>query len=233
MKKLLLSFTFALGSFFSIHAQDVAGKVYVTSGCASGGVDYYFYEDNTVIGICSGCESIPLITWGTWKTDGENVNYHLTKKWEGQGVGSPMDPCGSVCMYESYTAKFTAIDEKEITDLALFEEGHESEDCSKVESHFSSIPDVQKTLQIGFAGKYTEASERLLNESDLKGVSKSELKIMRNEIFARYGYIFKTKEMADYFKKQEFYIGQMENVDAFLSEVEIKNIELIKKFENK
>jgi hypothetical protein len=233
MKKLFLSFAFGFSALFAAQAQDVAGKIYVTSECASGGIDYYFYDDNTVIGICNGCEAVPLVQWGTWKIDGEEVKYKMTKEWQGVGVGSPIPPCGSVCMYNSYTAKFTNMEEDRTASLEEFEDDYKSEDCTKVEAHFSSIPDVHQTLKIGFAGKYTEASERLLNEADLKGMSKNDLKIMRNEIFARYGYIFKTKEMADYFKKQEFYIGGMENVDAFLSEVEIKNVELIKKFENK
>lgn len=38
-------------------------------------------------------------------------------------------------------------------------------------------------------GQYPFASERLLTEDDLAGRSAYDLKIMRNEIFARHGYI--------------------------------------------
>lgn len=60
MKKLLLSIILIF-SFVYLQAQAVAGKIYITSKCASGGIDYYFYEDMSVIGICKGCESIPMI----------------------------------------------------------------------------------------------------------------------------------------------------------------------------
>jgi hypothetical protein len=230
MKQLFFSFVFALG-FFSVQAQGVAGRVYITSNCASGGMDYFFYEDNTVIGICSGCESVPFVQWGKWDIIGENIEYTLTKQWEGKGVGAPVGACGSVCTYNSYTAKFSKISGSDKIPYEWFEEGFDTESCESFEDIDGVDSDLNKKLRNGFVGKYPNASTKKLQETDLKGISKQELKIMRNEIFARYGYIFKTKEMADYFKKQKNYAPYMENVDAFLSDIELKNIELIKKFE--
>lgn len=80
-------------------------------------------------------------------------------------------------------------------------------------------------------GLYPEASQRILNANDLKGLNNFDLKVMRNEIYARYGYIFKTQEMKDYFNEQNWYKGKHKNVDKFLTEIERKNIEFIKKFE--
>ncbi len=40
------------------------------------------------------------------------------------------------------------------------------------------------------AGKYPETYLRKLTDDDLKNKSKQELRLMRNEIFACYGYIF-------------------------------------------
>jgi len=56
---------------------------------------------------------------------------------------------------------------------------------------------------------------------------------MRNEIFARHGYIFQTAEMKQYFQKQSWYKPQHSNVTAKLSSIETKNIDLIKSYENK
>ena len=61
-------------------------------------------------------------------------------------------------------------------------------------------------------GLYGFASERLLTESDVAGMTSYELKIMRNEIFARHGYIFKTKPMRDYFSAQPWYKGLYDDV---------------------
>jgi len=56
---------------------------------------------------------------------------------------------------------------------------------------------------------------------------------MRNEIFASYGYEFKTSAMQNHFKKNSTYTPRMKDVNAFLSDIEMKNIETIKKVENK
>ena len=79
-----------------------------------------------------------------------------------------------------------------------------------------------------FRGKFPKASMRLLGEEDLRALNKDDLKIMRNEIFARYGLIFKTDgEMDKYFRTQEWYKGLHQNVDRFLTGLERKNIKLI------
>ncbi len=39
--------------------------------------------------------------------------------------------------------------------------------------------------------------------------------------------------MSDYFNKQKGYYGNMENVDAFLSDIEKKNIAFLKMMESK
>ena len=55
-----------------------------------------------------------------------------------------------------------------------------------------------------FPGKYPQASARLLNDNDMAGMSVSELRIMRNEIFARHGRIFDGGgEMESYFSGQK------------------------------
>ena len=78
---------------------------------------------------------------------------------------------------------------------------------------------------------YPQTSERLLSESDLIGKSKDEIKIMRNEILARHGYIFKNKELNEYFSSKSWYNPKSSDVTSELSEIEIKNIEFLKKHE--
>ncbi|MDM8545116.1 YARHG domain-containing protein [Candidatus Venteria ishoeyi] len=85
-----------------------------------------------------------------------------------------------------------------------------------------------------FPGKYPHASLTLLSKYTLKDMTYFELKIMRNEIFARYGYIFKLNgKMDKYFKKQGWYRPQHKDVSAFLTTIEKKNIKLIKSFESR
>jgi len=83
-----------------------------------------------------------------------------------------------------------------------------------------------------YYGKYSKASTRKLNIDELNQMTRKDLKLMRNEIFARYGYIFKKGgEMDTYFKKQEWYSSQHKNVEQFLTEIEHYNIKLIKQNE--
>lgn len=84
-----------------------------------------------------------------------------------------------------------------------------------------------------YSGKYTQASLRLLSKNELIKISKSDLKIMRNEIFARYGFKFKIcGKMDSYFKSQDWYYGQHNNVNGFLTDLEKVNIKLIQQIEN-
>lgn len=89
----------------------------------------------------------------------------------------------------------------------------------------------QSNRQSNVPGNYPEASTRYLSSSELAGVSKYSLRIMRNEIFARHGYIFKTDEMRNHFFNQSWYIPLYDNVDGLLTPIEKANINLIKSFE--
>jgi len=59
------------------------------------------------------------------------------------------------------------------------------------------------------------------------------LKIMRNEIYARYGYKFKTRDMADFFGTQDWYYPQFDDVTSKLTEIEQINIALIQVLEKR
>jgi hypothetical protein len=83
-----------------------------------------------------------------------------------------------------------------------------------------------------YYGNYPEASLKLMSEEELKNYTKSKLSIMRNEIFARYGYIFKKNgEVGNYFNNQKWYKGQHQSVTHFLTGIEKENIALIKRME--
>jgi len=83
-----------------------------------------------------------------------------------------------------------------------------------------------------YYGKYTEASFKKLKISELNKMGTDELTIMKNEIYARYGYIFiKNGKMDTYFKNQYWYRAQHKNVNNFITKIELHNIESIKKME--
>lgn len=83
-----------------------------------------------------------------------------------------------------------------------------------------------------YPGRYPQASERYLSAADVQYMSKAELELMRNEIFARHGYIFtKNDKMIKYFSSQSWYNPLYYDVNNMLSKIEKENIALIKIYE--
>ena len=64
---------------------------------------------------------------------------------------------------------------------------------------------------------YRFTSERLTSVEELSKYSISDLKIMRNEVFARHGYIFiEGSEMHTYFNQMNWYTERRKNVDDYI-----------------
>jgi hypothetical protein len=81
------------------------------------------------------------------------------------------------------------------------------------------------------AGLYPFTSTRSLKAKDVENIDPGELRIMRNEIYARHGYCFRMKDMRRYFDAQEWYMPISIDVTATLSNLEEKNAALIKRYE--
>lgn len=78
---------------------------------------------------------------------------------------------------------------------------------------------------------YDIACERYLTYDDIKDLNKEDLRIMRNWIFARHGYIFKSADLKEYFGQQPWYTPRYKNVNSMLSDIEEYNIAFIKRYE--
>ena len=74
------------------------------------------------------------------------------------------------------------------------------------------------------------SGEAYLSASDIQGLSKSQLRIARNEIYARYGYVFDSKDLQNYFSSQAWYTPNASYSGA-LTDWEKQNVELIKSYE--
>ncbi|MDM5238133.1 YARHG domain-containing protein [Bacillus cereus] len=74
---------------------------------------------------------------------------------------------------------------------------------------------------------FPDSDIRKLTSADLRYLSKEQLKIARNEIYARHGHIFQTKDMQAYFSKQSWYRENPYFTGA-LTNIESYNVELIK-----
>lgn len=74
-------------------------------------------------------------------------------------------------------------------------------------------------------------STELLDEDSLSGLFTEDLRILRNEIFARHGRIFKDVELQKYFESQSWYQANPDFKDDQINEIEIKNLSAIKSAE--
>ena len=83
---------------------------------------------------------------------------------------------------------------------------------------------------------FPDSDKKYLTEEEVLGIDANVLKMAKNEIFARHGYIFKSKEIKEYFQKTSWYKEKVEadnfNSDKVFNDFEKKNVELIKKVEN-
>lgn len=73
-----------------------------------------------------------------------------------------------------------------------------------------------------------------LTKSDISHLTTSQLRLARNEIYARHGRMFNDKGLQNYFNSQAWYTpiySSSEFSDSWLSKVEADNIEFIKSFE--
>jgi hypothetical protein len=74
---------------------------------------------------------------------------------------------------------------------------------------------------------------KLISEQMLHGLSLNELRLLRNEVYARHGRIFKTLWLQQYFGEQPWYDPSEDFKDEQLSGDDKTNVETIVKYENK
>ena len=87
---------------------------------------------------------------------------------------------------------------------------------------------------------FPNSDTEYLTKSDLSGMSKSEINLAKNELYARHGRKFKSKELQEYFESKDWYVPKYspkqwdkKGDNFFFNKYEIKNRDLLKKYENK
>lgn len=82
----------------------------------------------------------------------------------------------------------------------------------------------------GNACRWPETSKQVLLPAQITNHPRTEMQVMRNEIFARYGYRFKNNELANYFNSEPWYKPGADN-NVHLSDIESINVSLIRTIE--
>lgn len=83
---------------------------------------------------------------------------------------------------------------------------------------------------------FPDSDKRYLTEEEVGSLDTDQLRIARNEIFARHGYIFNSEDLTEYFSRFSWYEGtvsadQFDSSSAF-NKYEKKNVEMLKDAEN-
>jgi hypothetical protein len=99
-------------------------------------------------------------------------------------------------------------------------------------SIYSILPDgnfslLEYTDYISIKSENPDPSKQLLSNQNLKKYTPQELRILRNEIFAKKGYIFKSADLRQHFKKFDWYTPISKDVSESLSILEKLNIQTL------
>ncbi len=119
--------------------------------------------------------------------------------------------------YSDVTSRLSSIEKANIATLKKLENGIEAASPSKVSSQEDGNP-------------FLWLSQRKYENYEFydMGVDRETLRIWRNAIYARHGYIFKSKDLAAYFSRYSWYVPRYKVVDSRLSAIEAHNIKVLK-----
>ncbi len=95
----------------------------------------------------------------------------------------------------------------------------------------TSNTSINAKMQNGFI--FYDSDTRIINENELYDLSHWELKVARNEIYARHGRKFVHKDLSCYFAQQTWYSIDTNYQEGNLSKTEQKNIATILAYEEK
>ena len=102
----------------------------------------------------------------------------------------------------------------------------------KRSTFYKSLTKKDQITEI-ITGQYPYTSMKLVLPSQLDFFTKAQLRVMRNEIYARHGYVFSSADLKAHFSKMSWYNPLNDNSKVHLSQLEQLNVDLIKAWENK
>ena len=139
---------------------------------------------------------------------------------------TPKSEGGSIKTEEQQDSK----DDEEISDVIEDEAKEEAKDDVKDETE-DEVKDESKNTYI-----LPESSARALTREELQGYTKEELRLARNEIFARHGMIFGVDDLDKYFSEQAWYKPSIPAAEFYdrveMNMIEERNLVLIQEVEN-
>ena len=171
--------------------------------------------------------------------DGENLIYIYERDSEGQSLHYFYQDGSLICYRSGMGRNYAPFDETVQAAADQYYQNGESLLSDRLKDRKEEEKDKDKDkeedgedLIEGNPEDYIipESNKRLLTEEDLEGLSSAQLRLARNEIFARHGRIFGSSDLQEYFESKPWYKGTADSEefqDSVLSETESKNVEFI------
>ena len=102
-----------------------------------------------------------------------------------------------------------------------------------IEDVISENSNINTSFNDAYEYLISDSDVRYLNKDELSIYNKEELALIRNEIYARHGYIFNQEPFKSYFNQKEWYIpnSYFKGSDSELNYFEKENVKLIQKLE--
>ena len=185
--------------------------------------------------IVAVCATIILCVAQPWKSQNEPEPVQVAQV---ENVGETVKQEATKTVEAKPAETKPAEPVKESEPVKKVEPAKEEVKAETVKPAASTLP-VVKTTKTGTDNPYNsvrliDASSRMLTKSEVEQMTKTELALARNSIFARHGYQFNNAELNEFFAKQSWFKPsdiKMENIA--LTEAEVDNIRLIKAQESK
>lgn len=215
------------------------------SKCCSSRVSIFFFEDGNCVRRSIDETQDRITYFGTWKMEKSMIKIHYTTSFYGKPIGELIDDPNRCSGGWYRNSLYTAVKEN----ISL----HDSIDWNYVEKSWTSLdlitdsyPDPMYRYDVAQRTKIRADfsqfnflttdiridKQKIYSEQHLASLNKQELRLLRNEIYAKYGLEFKSEDLKKHFEKPLYYDGKYNDVTVFLNQCDLINIDLIKKFEN-
>lgn len=135
--------------------------------------------------------------------------------------------------YNELVAKLNTGDKKQVEDNSSSQYTYKNSNSTIGDSYVNSLGDVYYKDHSGYNNIQgyivPQSNQRYLTADELKNYDKYTLNLIRNEIYARYGYAFKEKPFKSYFSNKNWYVKDesFKGADSELNDYELKNIKLL------
>lgn len=165
----------------------------------------------TFIANIAQSDSVMNIVWEPQNTKiDQSIDLSLTKSLFAYSPEYSLEDGGQFIDYQK---------SKQVTETYTDEDGQKHEYVD--DSYFTTTDEVFKH----------NPSKQLLTKEQVENMTKADIFILRNSIYARHGFAFHLPPLRDYFGYMGWYVPVRTSIEHELSDTEIKNIELLLRYE--